>query len=272
MRRSQDRYAKGHRVFVGCSRQKVQSLADKALLEEDRAPDLLCGCEPALAKVSDVSRCNTDLCRLAECLLPLDFGEAANFSRLNSLLCLDSSSAWEARLTGEKKTQATSIHQTPQFQYSCCRASDTGFDNIAPPGIAGQRFRPSGQSMVEEDLVCPAMYRYRCANVYVPPPRLNLTRPGRRLFWRVDSIMTQNGSDSLLVPGEIWSFRTAPTPTPPQSEKPRAFDFPLGKPQGHCPAPQIGAPSTWTGPVCTTRYETAANVSLAGATSGLDFI
>jgi len=275
-------YPIGHRVFVGCSRNKTRSLADKALVDTVREPNLQCGCEPALPKVKDASVCNSALCLFGGCWIPTSFESELNYTGLSLLLCNNSSSGWVARATGATRQIEESrvsfsassrhfMHLTRQHAYTCCPASNTDISNISPPGIAGQKRRNGSAvegSFQYEDSVCPSAYRYRCANIFTPKPDSNLLRPGRRLFWRVDTIMTRTGRDMHLVPGAIWSFRTAWIPQPPQSDAPRSFSHPLGKPDDHCPAPPVGASHTWTGPMCTTRYEaTTTNVSLPGCSS-----
>jgi hypothetical protein len=225
-------YPKAHRVFVACSEAMVRSLADKALKQSNRKPDLECNCQPAIPNIAESSQsaCNISLCRIPDCWTPtmgLD-----GVGSLNVHLCKNGR---EARLTGitralsdfgsSPSTPYDRGHQyvTHQYQYTCCTAL-ARHDPTPPPGVAGHRWIGG----VEEDMVCPKMYRYRCANVYTPPHKLNLTRHGREVFWRVDSVMTSDGYDMTVVPGPVWSFTTLP---PPELSKHEDLHAPLGGPK-----------------------------------------
>ena len=77
------------------------------------------------------------------------------------------------------------------------------------PGVAG--------TAVDE--ACGAGRRYKCPNI-VPVPTA-LIRPGKKVFWRVDSVMHE-GDSLRVVPGQVWSFTFQP------------FSGPLTKPIGLC--------------------------------------
>ena len=140
-------YPIGHRVFVGCSRHKVKSLADKALADVSHPPDLACCCEPALPKVTDLAGCSSALCLFGGCWLPTSFELEFNYTGLSSLLCQNSSSGgWVARTTGATRqleegspsfdaSSRHSMHLTRQHAYTCCPASSTDVSNVSPPGI-----------------------------------------------------------------------------------------------------------------------------------------
>ena len=264
MHRTRRMYAKAHRIFVACTAAMVRSLADKALKQADRSPDLHCNCQPAISRLAETvstsndpsyaRACNVTFCREPGCWVPTsgldDFeGGDLSFNDVNARLCKE---GLEARLTGNTRNMSFTqseqrhIHMMQQYQYTCCRFSDT-IDPSVPSGVAGQWWLEG----VETDAVCPKSYRYRCANIYAPPKHLNLARAGVQVFWRVDSIMTTNGLDMHLVPGDIWSFTTAPHPT---SEPTRSFFRPFGKPEGSCPS--------GSGRVCTTRYSDNSSLSL----------
>ena len=253
--RTRAMYPKAHRVFVACSEAMVRSLADKALRQSNRKPDLECNCQPAIPNIAESSEstCNISLCRIPDCWTPTVGLDGVR--SLNVHLCKN---GLEAHLTGitralgdvgsSSSTPYDRGHQyvTHQYQYACCTAL-ARHDPTPPPGVAGNRWIDG----VEEDMVCPKMYRYRCANVYTPPPKLNLTRHGREVFWRVDSVMTSDGYDMTVVPGPIWSFTTSP---PPELEQTRGFTRPFGRPEGPCLA--------GSGRLCTTRYSDNSSISL----------
>lgn len=90
----------------------------------------------------------------------------------------------------------------------------------------------------QESITTRKLDRWRCPNIFPIPP--SLARPGRTIYWRVDSIMANDTSDTELhrFQGPVWHFTFAPYPGP------------IPKPPGPCPEN------------CVSIYENPDNVGL----------